>query len=160
VDLKQIEKLMKAMEELRIKRVALKKEDFEIEIERECQGGDLPVRSTLAQMPFPPPSSAQPSSWTQHASSEHTPPVEALRQMQKGTFVTSPMVGTLYLAPSPEDPPFVKVGDVVNENTIVCIIEAMKVMNEVKAGVQGSVMEILVRNGDPVEFGTRIIRVE
>jgi acetyl-CoA carboxylase biotin carboxyl carrier protein len=74
-------------------------------------------------------------------------------------FVTSPMVGTIYHAPSPNDPQFVKVGDRVEKNTVICIIEAMKVMNEVKAQVSGTVAEILVENGSPVEFGTKIVRI-
>jgi acetyl-CoA carboxylase biotin carboxyl carrier protein len=70
------------------------------------------------------------------------------------------MVGTFYSAPSPEDPPFVKIGDRVNENTVVCIIEAMKVMNEVKANVKGVVKEIYLDSGQPLEFGTKLFRIE
>ena len=69
------------------------------------------------------------------------------------------MVGTFYAASSPEDPPFAKVGDVVDENTVICIVEAMKVMNEVKAGVSGKVAEICVDNAHPVEFGTKLFRI-
>lgn len=74
-------------------------------------------------------------------------------------YVTSPMVGTYYSSPSPEDPPFIKVGDRVEKHTVVCIIEAMKVMNEVKAGAAGVVTEILAENGHPVEFGTKLFRI-
>ena len=76
-----------------------------------------------------------------------------------GKFITSPMVGTFYKTPSPEDPVFVKVGDKVEENTIVCIIEAMKVMNEVKAGVSGVIAEICLDNAHPVEFGSKLFRI-
>lgn len=76
-----------------------------------------------------------------------------------GTYVTSPMVGTYYASPSPEDAHFVKVGDKVEKHTVVCIIEAMKVMNEVKSGHAGTVAEILVENGQPVEFGTKLFRI-
>ncbi len=69
------------------------------------------------------------------------------------------MVGTFYSSPSPDDPSFVKVGDSVSEGSVVCIIEAMKVMNEVKAGCAGVIAEILLKNGEPVEFGTRMFRV-
>jgi acetyl-CoA carboxylase biotin carboxyl carrier protein len=69
------------------------------------------------------------------------------------------MVGTYYSAPSPDDPAFIKVGDRIEANTVVCIVEAMKVMNEVKAGVAGVVAEVLLSNGHPVEFGTKIFRV-
>ena len=74
-------------------------------------------------------------------------------------FITSPMVGTFYIAPSPEDPPFIKVGDKIEKDTLVCVIEAMKVMNEVKAGVTGIVAEILIDNAHPVEFGTKLFRI-
>ena len=75
-------------------------------------------------------------------------------------FITSPMVGTFYASPTPDDPVFAKVGDTVTENQVVCIIEAMKVMNEVKAGVNGVVEEVLMDNSHPVEFGTKLFRIK
>lgn len=80
--------------------------------------------------------------------------------LSPGIYVTSPMVGTFYSAGSPEDPPFVKVGDSIGKDTVVCIVEAMKVMNEIKANVSGTVAEILVDNGHPVEFGAKLFRIE
>ena len=73
--------------------------------------------------------------------------------------ITSPMVGTFYRAPSPESDPFVEVGDRVEEDTVVCIIEAMKVMNEITAEVSGTVEEVLVANGEAVEFGQPLFRI-
>src|SRR5262249_41293526 len=87
------------------------------------------------------------------------PPTQAPKEDLTSIYVTSPMVGTFYANPTPEDPTFVKVGDKVEKNTVVCIVEAMKVMNEVKAGVTGTVVEILVENGHPVEFGTKLYRI-
>ncbi len=87
------------------------------------------------------------------------PASEPTPQPVDGKFITAPLVGTIYHSPSPEDASFVKVGDKVDENTVVCIIEAMKVMNEVKAGVSGTVAEILVKNAHPVEFGAKLIRI-
>lgn len=75
------------------------------------------------------------------------------------SYVSSPMVGTVYLAPSPTDAPFIKVGDTIDENTVVCIIEAMKVMNEVKASVKGIVKEVLVESGQPVDFGAKLFKL-
>jgi acetyl-CoA carboxylase biotin carboxyl carrier protein len=69
------------------------------------------------------------------------------------------MVGTFYLSPSPDSPPYVTVGQEVNEDTVVCIIEAMKVMNEIKAEVKGIITQVLVENGKPVEFGQPLFRV-
>ena len=71
----------------------------------------------------------------------------------QGTPFPSPMVGTYYRSPSPEAEPFVEVGDTVGPETVLCIIEAMKVMNEIKAETSGTIVEVLVENGEPVEFG-------
>ena len=73
--------------------------------------------------------------------------------------ITSPMVGTFYRAASPEAPPFVDVGREVNEETVVCIIEAMKVMNEIKAEVSGVIAEVVAENGKPVQFGQALFKV-
>jgi acetyl-CoA carboxylase biotin carboxyl carrier protein len=74
--------------------------------------------------------------------------------------VRSPMVGTFYRASSPDSDPFIETGDVVTEESVVCIIEAMKVMNEIKAECQGTIKEILVANGEPVEYGQPLYLVE
>ena len=78
----------------------------------------------------------------------------------KGTPITAPMVGTFYAAPSPEAAPFVKVGDSVAVGQVVCIIEAMKLMNEIEAEVSGKITEICVKNGDAIEFGQVLMYVE
>ena len=75
-------------------------------------------------------------------------------------FVKSPMVGTFYISPATDKPPFIKEGDRVTEDTVVCIIEAMKVMNEVKAGVSGVIKEVLCNNASPIEFGTKLFKIE
>jgi acetyl-CoA carboxylase biotin carboxyl carrier protein len=73
--------------------------------------------------------------------------------------ITSPMVGTFYRSPSPESPAFVDVGQQVNEDTVVCIIEAMKVMNEIKAETSGVISEVVAENGKPVQFGQALFKV-
>ena len=79
---------------------------------------------------------------------------------QTGTPLTSPMVGTFYRAPSPGADPFVKVGDTVKKGQIVCIIEAMKLLNEVEADMDGTIKEVCVENGQPVEFGQSLFIIE
>jgi acetyl-CoA carboxylase biotin carboxyl carrier protein len=74
--------------------------------------------------------------------------------------IVSPMVGTFYRAPSPDSPAYVEVGDTVTADTVVCIIEAMKVMNEIKAEVSGTITEIVAENGKPVQFGQPLFRVK
>jgi acetyl-CoA carboxylase biotin carboxyl carrier protein len=88
-----------------------------------------------------------------------TPPVEAKPAEGAGTFVSSPFVGTFYSAPSPEAPSFVEVGQPVRKGQVVCIVEAMKLMNEIEAESDGKVAEILVKNGEHVEYGQHLIRV-
>lgn len=87
-------------------------------------------------------------------------PEAAAAPQQTGTPLTSPMVGTFYRAPSPGADPFVKVGDTVKKGQVVCIIEAMKLLNEVEADMDGTVKEVCVENGQPVEFGQSLFIIE
>jgi len=168
VDTKQIKELMSSMEESGVTKIFIKeKTGFELQLERQ-----LPVLATEVPHTH--------SSTNAHASSFYVPskhhefphvpqhahphapaaPQEGDRNKeQEGKFICSPMVGTFYAASSPEHAAFMKVGDVVHEGSVVCIIEAMKVMNEVKAGMSGTVAEICVENGHPVEFGTKLFRI-
>ena len=84
----------------------------------------------------------------------------AAKEEVKGKAITSPMEGTFYAASSPEAAPFVEVGSTVNVGDVVCIIEAMKLMNEIKAEQAGKVVQICVKNGDPIEFGQVLMYVE
>lgn len=88
------------------------------------------------------------------------PAEQKTESAHKGTPITAPMVGTFYSAPSPDDAPFVKVGDNVSIGQVVCIIEAMKLMNEIEADVSGKITEICVKNGDSIEFGQVLMYVE
>lgn len=85
---------------------------------------------------------------------------EVQNKQHKGTPITAPMVGTFYASPSPEDEPFVKVGDSIAIGQVVCIIEAMKLMNEIEAEASGRITEICVKNGESVEFGQVLMYVE
>ena len=83
-----------------------------------------------------------------------------LEETGDGVTIEAPMLGTFYRAPAPGAPPFVDVGSTVEPDTIVCIIEVMKMMNSVHAGVAGTIAEVCVENGEPVEYGARLFRVE
>ena len=87
-------------------------------------------------------------------------PVVEAAPAKKGTPITSPMVGTFYKAPSPDSEPFVSVGSTVAAGDVVCIVEAMKMMNEIEAEISGKVVEICVEDGQPVEFGQVLMYVE
>ena len=93
------------------------------------------------------------------AAAESTDGAQAGTAETAGTLITAPLVGTFYGSPAPDQPPFVKVGDTVAEGDVVCIIEAMKFMNEVNSEVSGKVAEILVKDGELVEYGQPLIRI-
>jgi acetyl-CoA carboxylase biotin carboxyl carrier protein len=168
VELKQIKELMAAMGRTGTKRLSLKKDDFELQLEREEHGvyrggegilelGDeTPLKNDQALR-----ANAALSKGRELTTPVATPSTATAidKEETNALYVTSPMVGTFYNSPSPEDPPFVKAGDKIDKNTVMCIIEAMKVMNEVKAGVTGTVVECLVESGHPVEFGTKLFKI-
>lgn len=157
MEFEQIKELMSYLEESKLSKLIYKKGDMEIRLEKEPE---RPKYQVTRSMPAEAASEgAFHSDVTLHGERggsvrREEPPAPT------GTFVTSPMVGTFYSSAAPDQPSFVKVGDKVNEETIVCIIEAMKVMNEVKAGVNGTVAEVLADNAQPVEFGTRLLRIQ
>lgn len=103
------------------------------------------------------PAAPAPQAAAAAANAPAAPPSEA--PAQKLLEIKSPTVGTFYAAPSPDDPPFVSVGARVERDTVVCVIEAMKVFNQIQAEVSGTIAEILVNNGDAVEFGQPLFRV-
>lgn len=152
MELKRIKDLMAAMTRHGMKKLSIVENGFEIKLERET------AQST-------PIYAEHPTYHVEHPRLQKNDiptslnPLMPQKETPAGTFVTSPMVGTFYTTPAPDEPDFVKVGDVVEADTVVCIIEAMKVMNEVKAGVSGKVAEILVDNSHPVEFGTKLYRI-
>lgn len=166
MDLKQIKELMTAMERAGIKKLTVKqKGGDELHLERQDEN---PSHAHHHAATFYPPVYAHPpvreeglarTSPVSKNVQEETSGSKEKSEEKAGRYVTAPLVGTFYSAASPDDPQFVKVGDRVEEGTVVCIIEAMKVMNEVKAGVSGTVAEILVDNAHPVEFGTKLYRI-
>ena len=84
----------------------------------------------------------------------------AVAEEDEGSYVTSPFVGTFYRAPSPESESFVEVGDSIAPGQVLCIVEAMKLMNEIESEVAGTIVDVLVENGKPVEYGDRLFRIE
>lgn len=141
IDLKEIRELMKLAEQNKLDKFVVKQGDFELHLERHAPSVAAPAAAPRA-LP------SQPSVEPQKSASEVV-----------GRYVTSPMVGTFYAAPSPDKPPFVQVGDRVEAHQVICIIEAMKVMNEVKAGISGIIAEILIDTAHPVEFGSKLVRI-
>ena len=148
-----IEKLAKIIKEQDLTEISLEDGEQAITLRK-----DVIVSSSPAVVAAAPALSQAPASVP--AASAPAPAVEAKEEKKSGTPITSPMVGTFYMAPSPDSAPFVTVGGSVKQGDVVCIIEAMKMMNEIKAEVTGKVVEICVEDGQPVEYGQVLMYVE
>jgi acetyl-CoA carboxylase biotin carboxyl carrier protein len=126
------------------------------------RGASQSIPQVVAQpVAIPAPSAAMsPAAGAPASAPSESVPKEEVEQEAKLSEIISPIVGTYYSAPSPNADSFVEVGSKVDEETVVCIIEAMKVMNEIKSGISGTIKEILVNNGSAVEYGQRLFLVE
>lgn len=149
-----------------IKRLSLKKDTFELMLEREegrlkssDSSSDLLDESNRRLVDWNRADGSLPKSTDTSLSSSMGAPLSIAKEDDKQLYITSPMVGTFYTTPSPEDPPFVKVGDRVEKNTVVCVIEAMKVTNEIKANICGTITEVCMESAHPVEFGSKLFRI-
>ena len=150
LDHNQLRELIALLGESDIQELKLEGDDFRLELRR-----NLPASQPQLVMQAPPPA---PAPAPVAAPSAAPPSAPAVR----GDLVeiTAPMVATFYRAPSPGDPAFVELGSRINVGQTVCILEAMKLMNELESEVGGEVVEILVDNGTPVEFGQVLMRVK
>jgi acetyl-CoA carboxylase biotin carboxyl carrier protein len=156
-DANELKDLLLTLNQTDISELNIKQGDFELMIRR---GSTAPTTqvvmpSEVIQMATPP--MTMPVSATAPAAptpSTSSPPIE-----KKYLEVTSPIVGTFYAAPAPDEPSFVQKGDSIRKGQTVCIIEAMKIMNEIESEISGEVIEILVQNGQPVEYGQALMRV-
>jgi acetyl-CoA carboxylase biotin carboxyl carrier protein len=151
VDLKDIKAIIDLMKKNSITEFELERQDSKIRLKRGLNGGASSAQQDDSGSVMPSPQLAVP---TPTAVSQIPQPVATGE-----TDIKSPMIGTLYRAPSPEAGNYVETGTEVNPDTVVCIIEAMKVMNEIKAEVKGVVTQVLVENGKPVEFGQPLFKV-
>ena len=147
IDYDEIARLVSFLEEKHLTHFELEVEGFKIKISRA-----LPQVSAPAKASAPAPQPGQPQPMTP-ANPEIA---EASDQFH---YITSPMVGTFYRAPDPASPAFVEIGEEVKKSQTLCIIEAMKLMNEIESDVEGVVAEIYVENGKPVEYGQRLFSI-
>ncbi|NJL09906.1 MAG: acetyl-CoA carboxylase biotin carboxyl carrier protein [Calothrix sp. SM1_7_51] len=177
LDFNEIRQLLATIAQTDIAEVTLKSDDFEITVRKAVSFSNqmLPVGQTVsggvgayvvpsAAVPNAIPSANVADGATNRISdtnvagaTQSSPAHNAIDQ--RLVEVPSPMVGTFYRAPAPGEAPFVEVGDRIRSGQTVCIIEAMKLMNEIEAEVSGQVMEILVQNGEPVEYGQPLMRI-
>ncbi|MGA3284951.1 MAG: acetyl-CoA carboxylase biotin carboxyl carrier protein [Verrucomicrobiota bacterium] len=153
MDLKDIKAIIDLMKKNSISEFEMEKQDFKIRLKRGLNGG-TPV-SPLDELPPAVAVAAPPQVPVTTPPAAAVPPPPATGEVE----IKSPMIGTFYRAPSPEAASYVEVGTDVNPDTVVCIIEAMKVMNEIKAEVKGVITQVLVENAKPVEFGQPLFKV-
>ncbi len=160
MDVKEIKQLLDAVAKAEISELTLETGDTRLTVKR---GGD-PVVTPVAAGPAPASQPAAPAAVPAPAaeapSAGAKPSEPAPAPAPKGIEVTAPIVGTFYASPSPDAEPYVKVGDRVKAGTVLCIIEAMKLMNEIEAETAGTVAEVLVRNEEPVEYGQVLFRID
>ena len=150
--IKTIKELAEIMKSSDLGYLKYKDDNFELELGHKRPVNHPPVHHAPAM-----PVAAMPIPSMPAAPVAETP---ASAPAVQGKSITSPIVGTFYAAPAPDKAPFVKVGDKINEGDVVCIVESMKVMNEILADVSGTVASIAVKDGEAVEFGQPLIIIE
>lgn len=156
MEFKDIKKIVELMDEHGLSQFKLEQDDTKLELKK---GGDVDISAVQQLLASAPAPVAAPVAVAPAAGSGEAAP--AAEGAPAGTTdIASPMVGTFYTAPSPDADDFVKVGDKVAADTVVCIVEAMKVMNEIQAEISGEIVEILVDNGTAVQFGEPLFRVK
>ena len=157
MELKDIKAIIDLMKRNSVSEFELEKQDFKIRLKRGVNAGGAAVQSedaaAVSPVVYVAPAPAIPATAGVVVPASTPPPATNEAEIK------SPMIGTFYRAPSPESAPYVEIGAEVNPETVVCIIEAMKVMNEIKAEAKGIVTQVLVENAKPVEFGQPLFKV-
>jgi len=146
MDIRKVKKLIELLEESGISELEITEGEEAVRISRHPTGVPMPMPQPMAA------AAPAPVAAPQTATAPPPPPVAAEAEISDGHQVLAPMVGTFYEAPSPDAQPFVKVGDEVNIGDTLCIIEAMKMMNQIEADASGVITAIQARSGEPVEF--------
>ena len=159
MDIRKVKKLIELLDESGIAEIEITEGEEAVRISRYPQGAAAapvaPAPVAVAAAPPPAAAPAAPAPAAAPAAEAAPAPID-----EEGFLVTSPMVGTFYTASSPGAPPYVQVGDRVNEGDTLCIIEAMKMMNQIEADVAGVIKSIRVQNGEPVEYGQTLFVID
>lgn len=148
MDLKEIKELIDVMNEHGLVEIEIEKGGNKIRLKKDYEGKMVPVMLNNKT------SESNTANFTQSRAPQVNDALSRNKQIK------SPMIGTFYRAPHPDAPPFIEVGDMIEPEQVVCIIEAMKLMNEIKSEIKGKVVQIMADNSDPVEFGQPLFLVE
>lgn len=158
IDFNQLREFVEAIAKTDITDLTIKEGDFELNMRKELPSSvaySLPVSSSQPVIETKPSTVTAESPPLGKPAEDTTPKAKSEQWVE----ITSPMVGTFYRAPAPGEPPFVEVGDRISLGQVVCLIEAMKLMNEIEAEVAGEIVEIAVENGEPLEYGQTLMWV-
>jgi acetyl-CoA carboxylase biotin carboxyl carrier protein len=157
LEFNELRELLSVINQTDIAEFTLKSGEFELVVRKGMPLGDIAPPATIQAVS--PPVAIAPTLPSSIAPVAPTPSPAPPRSSEKFLEVISPMVGTFYRSPAPDEPPFVDVGDRIRPGQTVCIIEAMKLMNDLESEVAGEIVEILAKNGEPVEYGQVLMRV-
>ncbi len=157
MDIDKIQRLVELMVESDLSRIEISEGEMHVLLRRGQPVVQSQAPAMMAAAPAPAPAPAAPAAAPSPASPAE--PAAAPVADANEVLVRSPMVGTYYAAADPESPPFIKVGDQVTSDTVVCLVEAMKVFNEIKAEVSGRITKVLVNNGEAIEFDQPLFAV-
>lgn len=154
MDLKIIKNLLDLIAESEVNEVTIEEDDFKIKVKKQpdVEQSSMPQMPMQYQIPVSPQSQSQAPQGSQNPQPEQKQGSAESNEQPSGKVIKSPIVGTFYRSPSPEDEPFVKVGDHVEKGQTLCIVEAMKIMNEIESEHSGEVKKILIENAEAVEF--------
>jgi acetyl-CoA carboxylase biotin carboxyl carrier protein len=157
MDIRKVKKLIELLEESGVSEIEIKEGEESVRISRHPTGVVHAFAAPPAYAPPPPAAAAAPSGAASGPAATAAAPAAA---HSPDSIVTAPMVGTFYAAPAPGAKPFVEIGSEVKQGEVLCIIEAMKMMNQIESDKAGRVVSVLVKNGDPVEFGQTLFIIE
>ena len=148
MNMKEIKEMINLMNENNLMELEVEKDGMRIRLKKTASGQEVYSGPIMVERERLPQNRAQESAESMERAAEKTLEIKA------------PMVGTFYRAPSPEAPPYVEVGQLIEPGQVICVIEAMKLMNEIKSEIKGKVLEVLVDNTEPVEFGQSMFIIE
>ncbi|NDV14697.1 acetyl-CoA carboxylase biotin carboxyl carrier protein [Muricauda sp. TY007] len=164
MDIKEIQSLIKFVAKSGASEVKLEMEDIKITIRTGSTSSSTPETTIVQQIPVAQPSAATPAAPAASAPQEAAAPApaDAKKTEDDSKYITvkSPIIGTFYRKPSPDKPPFVEVGSSINKGDVLCVIEAMKLFNDIESEVSGKIVKILVDDSSPVEFDQPLFLVD
>src|SRR5574340_354506 len=156
MNLKELKELIEMLKNTDISEIEIERSGTKVRLRK---GGDVTYHPVMPRMEYPPAAIVAPAVSEAEKAAPASAPA-AVPAASNQTKVTSPIVGTFYRSSSPDKPPYVEVGDVVKKGQVLCIIEAMKLMNEIESETAGKIVQILVENGQPVEYGQPLFVIE